>query len=303
MIELFQHADAPAWSRQVEKYPAAFEDSTRWNRNNTWDGTKGWTRTLPGSLWMPRNGVSADVEVRQRVLGDGADSYSRGYAGRILEIEGVMYYEDPAEAFAWERKIKNWAVRPFLKLSYRTGSFINLGPFRGLEWEAKPCSSRAWARVRISWQIDDPYWYELELTKLYYQGSGPTITLATGAGDEDEYQPCFPVIELNSRPQSGHIDNGDYTLTLGATLSQRTAGSQLSGPSLTIASPGVSVGSYIRIDAENGNLLRYTGGSGVPTNIISQFTGEFWPLYPGSNFLVYSGSYIYMTFMFRKRWT
>lgn len=300
-IKLFQHKDAPEWKSQIQNYALSFGDPTRWRRNNTWDGQIGWTQTLPTTLVMPSNDMGGELEVRKRIIGDGGHSYAQGIGQRVLEISGDVLYDDPADAFEFERQIKSWAVRPFLKLSYRDDCYINLGAFRGISWKQRPVSGRRMNHVRITWQLDDPFWYENTLTKLYRLG-GSTYFVMDPLLNVDPskcFHPVRPVIEVRTTADAGHTDVGSAPLGTGIVLYNYTEG----GINCSISAPGLAAGQKLVVDMERGTVTEGTDGSATETNMASVFTGEMFHLYPGDNSVAYSGSFAYLTFKFRNRWT
>jgi hypothetical protein len=126
-------------------------------------------------------------------------------------------------------------------------------------------------------------------------------------GSDDLHHFVWPVIELHSTPQAGHTNVGNYTHFNAFTYSQRTAGDGTSGPNFTVGNPVLNVGQKVIIDSENGTALRYQSShdpalAPPQANLISSFSGEFWPIYPGTNLLVFSGTWIYQLIKFRKRW-
>ncbi|MBN9415978.1 MAG: hypothetical protein J0I12_11105 [Candidatus Eremiobacteraeota bacterium] len=242
---------------------------------------------LPVGLVLKDNSFEAKIDRQDLMFADGRVSYGEEIEERKLVVEGYVDADDRAAHLALMNQIRYQACLPGQRLRINTGHYINLARLRSLDDEPVEGMDRTVARVKIEWQVDDPFWYaESEETRTFAMGGNGSFQ-----------------IDLSSLPNCHRGQHPQITISSPVFLPVGT--SQITnvtdgGLTCRYGDPYLGFGNSATIDCVAGTVTRLDGTT--KTNTIRYFEGEFLRMVPGLNDFSYVGPACTLTFKWRPRW-
>ena len=239
---------------------------------------------LPIGLTLKDNSFENKVDRQDLLFADGRVSYGEEVEEKKLVVEGYVEADDRAAHLALMNQLRYQASIPGQRLRINSGHYINLARLRSFDDEAETAWDRTLAKVKIEWQVDDPFWYsEDEETRTFSMGGDGTFSI-----DLSSLPNCY-------RGQHPQITIGSPVFLPVATF-QLTNDSD-GGLSCRYGDPYLGFGNSATIDSVYGTVTRSDD-----ENTIRYFEGEFLRLVPGVNNFSYEGPACDLTFTWRHRW-
>jgi hypothetical protein len=243
---------------------------------------------LPDALLLGDNNQDTKAESWSLVFADGAFSAGDEIKPRKVVLEGTLGAVDRATFRAMADALRYTCSRPGLKLQLVTGGgYLHLSRLLGVDEDPERLFDWSVAKVRITWQCDDPFWYSPTLETRTFSPSGDTtltVDAGPGAGLPECYRGVYPTITCTS---PGYLPVPTFTL-------RNTTDEDLQ---LRYSDPYLKNGNYATIDCVNGLATRSDGA-----NTIRYLEGEFLRLLTKSNALEYEGGACDLAISWRPRW-
>lgn len=244
----------------------------------------GSTLQLPPGLTLKDNSFETKIDRQDLLFADGRVSTGEEIEERKLVVEGYVDADSRAEHLALMNSLRYQCSLPGQRLRINAGHYINLARLRSFDDEAETGFDRALSKVKIEWQVDDPFWYaETEETRTVTLSGDGTFTI-----DLSALAPCYrgqhPRITISS-PVFLPVATFQLTNVTDAGLTCR------------YGDPYLGFGNSATIDSVNGTVIRSDD-----ENTIRYFEGEFLRLIPGVNSFAYVGPACDLTVTWRHRW-
>ncbi len=242
-----------------------------------WDGSELAQLTLPECMVLKDDSVSMRSTRKNPAGCDGSRRFGGLWNERKIEVMGPIDASSASALRSLGSTIKEFAGRPGLKLSYE-GRYLNLSFVDRIVWNWTNEQGHEIVDARLSWYLQDPFWYEDSITEFSDSVVAGSDTLTFSTGCLFRVWPRITLTLSASTPTSGgnlfELTNTDS----GLTFELRNGTAMVSGDSVVI-------------NMEAGTVEAYVAASGPdPVDIKSSFFGEFFWLVPGSNDLDYTAA-------------
>lgn len=259
-----------------------------WGGGGTWGGGGSWgdcfrALQLPIGLTLKDNNLDFKVDREDLPFADGRVSYGEEVEERKIAAEGYVV-ADTRESLLSVMNALRYQAQIAKRLRINSGHYINLARLRGIDDEAEAGFDRTLTRVKIEWQVDDPFWYAEDLQAREFSISGDTTLLVDLTGLPDCFRGQHPQIIIQSPI---YLPVGSVTLTNNSD----------GGLVLRYSDPSLGLGNSATIDCALATAKRSDG-----ENTIRYFEGEWLRLVPGLNRISYVGPACTLTFKWRHRW-
>lgn len=243
---------------------------------------------LPPGLVMANNNQDSKGETWSFLFADGSFSAGDEIKARSVTLSGILGANTRAEYRAMVDELRYLCSKPGLKLQLVPGGgYLNLARFLGVDDDPEQLFDWSVAKVAVTWQCDDPFWYaeQLESRTVALTGDGTFyIDAGKGAGLQRCTRGVSPLITCTS---PGFLPVSSFTLR---NVTDESLQCRYSDPLL-------KNGNSATIDTVQGLVTRDDG-----TNTIRYFEGEFPRLLTRRNTFEYEGTQCTLTFTWRPRW-
>lgn len=247
-------------------------------------GGEDQTFQLPVGLTLKDNSFETKVERQDLLFADGRFSTGEEIDERKLVVEGYVEADDRAAHLALMQDLRYRCSLPGQRLRINSGQYINLARLRSFDDEPETGWDRTLSKVKIEWQVDDPFWYsETEQVRTFSLSGDGSFSVDLSA---------FPNCNRGQHPKI-KISSPVFLPVATFQLTNTSDG----GLTLRYGDPYLGFGNYATIDCVAGTATRSDG-----TNTIRYLEGEFLRLLGGVNNFAYVGPACDLEFRWRPRW-
>jgi len=251
-------------------------------------GIWGGNYELPACLVLSDNNVDTKTDTWSLTFSDGNYSAGDEVKDRRAILTGTFMQMERATFRSMCDELRYQCSKPGLKLQLVAGGpYLNLSHMLSFDEDPEALFDWTVAKLRVSWQCDDPFWYALtpEVRTIPLSGSGTFLVNAgAGAGLKGCNRGVFPLIKCTAPT---FLPVPSFTLTNNSD----------EGLQLRYSDPYLKNGNSATIDCVLGKATRSDG-----ENTIRYMEGEFLRLLTRTNSFAYSGPACTLEFSWIPRW-
>lgn len=261
---------------------------SRWGSTVLGAGTCGGDYELPACLVLSDNNVDTKTETWSLSFSDGSFSAGDEIKDRKATLTGTFGQMTRSAFRTLCDELRYECSKPGLRLQLVAGGpYLNLSHMVSFDEDPEQLFDWSVAKIRVSWQCDDPFWYAItpEVRTFALSGSGSfRINAGLSAGLKGCNRGVFPLIQVTS---PAFLPVPSFTL-------QNVSDD---GLQLRYSDPYIKNGNSAFIDCARGVSYRDDGA-----NSVRFLEGEFLRLLTKTNNFVYDGPACTLTFTWVPRW-